>query len=182
MSTPSTHPEHLDRDALLAHLEGLGIHCDRLDHPAVYTCEQADARVAGLAGARTKNLFLRDRKGRRHFLLTIHPEQVIDLVALGLRLDARGIGFASPQRLQRYLGVEPGAVSLLALVNDREHAVELVIDAALWSSPAFQCHPMVNTSTLVVQRQDLERLYADSGHEVLAIQLPERHAHDHSPR
>lgn len=164
----------MGRDALIAHLESMGIGFERLDHPAVYTCDQADEQVIGLAGARTKNLFLRDRKGRRHFLLTIRPDQTIDLAALGQQLGARGIGFASPQRLARHLGVEPGAVSLLALLNDRACAVEPIVDAELWRMSAFQVHPMVNTTTLVVRRDDLERLVAQTGHEVRALELPER--------
>ena len=163
----------MDSEALLGHLAAHGVHYQRRDHPAVFTCDEADRHVQGLVGARTKNLFLRDRKGRRHFLLVIRPEQTIDLAALGERLGARGVGFASPQRLQRHLGVAAGAVSMLALLNDRSNAVEPIVDAALWASDSFLCHPLINTVTLVIRRNDLQALLARSGHSVRAMTLPE---------
>ena len=167
-------PTRMGCEALLAHLSAHGVGYQRRDHCAVFTCDEADRHVQGLPGARTKNLFLRDRKGRRHFLLVIRPDQTIDLAALGERLGARGIGFASERRLERHLGVAAGAVSMLALLNDRSNAVEPIVDARLWASESFQCHPMVNTVTLVIRRDDLQALLERRGHRVRAMTLPER--------
>src|SRR5256885_16007086 len=87
-------------------------------HPPVMTVEASERLVPRLPGAKTKNLFLRDKKGARHFLVTVPHHLAVDLDALGDRLDARRLGFASAERLMQYLGVTPGSVSLLALVND----------------------------------------------------------------
>ena len=105
-----------------------GIRADRIEHPAVMTVEESERLVPPLPGAKTKNLFLRDRKGARHFLVTVAHDHPLDLDALGAVLGAGRLGFASPERLLKHLGVTPGSVSLLALVNDVAHAVEFVID------------------------------------------------------
>ncbi len=84
----------------------------------------------------------------------------------------RRLGFASAERLQKYLGVTPGSVSLLGLVNDEAHAVEFVIDRALWEADAVQAHPLVNTATMVVAHADLERFLAATGHAPRVIDVP----------
>ena len=99
-------------------------------HPPVMTVAESERLVPPLPGAKTKNLFLRDRKGARHFLVTVPHALAVDLAALGEVLDAGRLGFASPDRLLRHLGIAPGSVSLLALVNDTARAVEFVIDRA----------------------------------------------------
>jgi Ala-tRNA(Pro) deacylase len=151
-----------------------GIEYQRQDHPPVYTCEEGLRLVPPLRGAKTKNLFLRDRKGQRHFLVTVGYEKAVDLRALREILGVSKLGFASPQRLERYLGVDPGAVSLLAVVNDTNREVEVIVDEGLWAAEAFQCHPLVNTSTLVVSRDDLCRFLEITGHAVRVLDVPGR--------
>ena len=81
---------------------------------------------------------------------------------------------ASPERLKKYLGVEPGAVTLLGLVEDRDLAVELVFDRAVWAADAIQCHPLLNTSALVLARADVERFLQCTGHEWQVVEVPTR--------
>src|SRR3981189_2812391 len=107
----------------------------RFEHPPVMTVEESERLVPRLPGAKTKNLFLRDRKGARHFLVTLPHDRAADLDALGSTLDAGRLGFPSPRRLAKHLGITPGSVSLLALVNDAAAAVEFVIDRSLWMGP-----------------------------------------------
>ena len=95
-----------------------GIDPARHEHPAVMTVEESKRLVPKLPGAKTKNLFLRDKKGRRHFLVTVPHDVAVDLDALAAALGVSGVGFASAERLQKYLGLKPGSVSLLGLVND----------------------------------------------------------------
>ena len=133
-------------------LESNGIEYQRIDHPPVFTCEEAKRLVPQLAGAETKNLFLRDGKGRQHFLVAVRPEKDVDLRALSISLGTKGLGFASPDRLQRYLGIEPGSVTLLAALNDTTQAVEIIIDEDLWREESLLCHPLVNTSTLLLSK------------------------------
>jgi Ala-tRNA(Pro) deacylase len=151
----------MDLSAFLAHH---GVEAQRFEHPPVMTVEESERLVPRLPGAKTKNLFLRDRKGARHFLVTVAHDVAVDLNALGARLDAGRLGFASAERLQRHLGITPGSVSLLALVNDTVHAVEFVIDRRLWDADAVHAHPLVNTATLVVAHDALERFLVATGH------------------
>jgi len=149
-----------------------GITVARHEHPAVMTVEESERLVPKLPGVKTKNLFLRDRKGRRHFLVTAPHDVAVDLDALGAALDAGRLGFASPERLQKHLGLAPGAVSLLGLVNDDAGAVEFVIDRALWEADAVHAHPLVNTATMVIAHADLVRFLAATGHAPRVVDLP----------
>jgi len=164
-----------DPNALYALLETEGISYRRFDHPAVFTCEEAARLVPAEADAvHTKNLFLRDKKGRRHWLLVTTCAKQVDLRALAPRIGADNLSLGSPERLEKYLGLTPGAVTLLAVVNDRDRAVEVVIDREVWEADALRCHPLVNTTTLVVRRADLERLLGVTGHRPLLIEVPVR--------
>jgi Ala-tRNA(Pro) deacylase len=98
----------------------------------------------------------------------------VDLAALGRLLGVGNVGFASTERLARYLGIEPGAVTILALVNDPSHQVEFYIDRALWEAAAVQAHPLVNTATMLVPHAALERFIAATGHRVNVIDVPRR--------
>jgi Ala-tRNA(Pro) deacylase len=155
-----------------AFLRDHGIAAPRYEHPAVMTCEESDRLVPPLPGARTKNLFLRDKKGARHLLVSVPPERAVDLNALGAALGIGRLGFASAERLQKHLGITPGSVSLLALANDRAGAVEYVIDLALWEADAIQAHPLVNTATMVLTHDDLARFLEATGHAPRVIDVP----------
>jgi len=150
------------------------IEYERHDHPAVFTCEQAERLVPDMPAAKTKNLFLRDRKGRRHFLVVVGYEKAVDLKALTPLLGVRKLGFASPERLKRYLGVDAGSVSILGLMNDADQAVEVIVDEGLWGAEAFRCHPLVNTSTLAISRDDIQRFLQITGHQVRILDVPGR--------
>jgi len=148
------------------------IEYERHDHPAVYTVEEASRLVPALPAAKTKNLFLRDKKGQRHFLLVVPADKRVDLKALPQTVGSNRLSFASAGRLKKYLGVEPGAVTLFAIFNDPAQAVELIIDRSLWLSEAFQFHPLVNTSTLVISRENLKRFIEKTGHEFRLLDIP----------
>jgi Ala-tRNA(Pro) deacylase len=159
----------MDLDAFL---RNHGITAARHSHPPVMTVAESERLVPRLPGAKTKNLFLRDKKGARHFLATVPHDLPVDLNALGSALAAGRLGFASPERLAKHLGVTPGSVSLLALVNDTARAVEFVIDRALWDAPAVQAHPLVNDATMVLTHVELVRFLAATGHAPRVIDVP----------
>ena len=159
----------MDLSVFLAHH---GIEAQRFEHPPVMTVEESERLVPRLPGAKTKNLFLRDKKGVRHFLVTVAHDVAVDLNALGAELGAGRLGFASAERLQRHLAITPGSVSLLALVNDTAHAVEFVIDRRLWSSDAVHAHPLVNSATMVIPHAALERFLAATGHSPRIVDVP----------
>jgi Ala-tRNA(Pro) deacylase len=98
----------------------------------------------------------------------------VDLRALSETIGANRLSFGSAERLKRYLGVAPGAVTLLAVFNDSDHAVSLLVDEDLWQAEAFQFHPLVNTATLVLARQEVARFVELTGHALQLICVPGR--------
>ena len=98
----------------------------------------------------------------------------VNLKALRGILGADKLGMASPERLGKYLGVAPGAVSLLGVLNDAERTVEVVFDRAVWAAKALQCHPLVNKTTLVISRPDVKRLLEKTGHAWRVVEVPAR--------
>lgn len=157
---------------IIAMLREHGINAPYHEHAAVMTVDESERLVPPLPGAKTKNLFLRDKKGQRHFLVTVPHDLAVDLKALGAMIGAGGLGFASPERLRKHLDIAPGSVSLLALCNDTAGAVEFVIDRALWDAPALQAHPLINTATMILSHADLERFVAATGHSPRIVDVP----------
>ncbi|MDJ0781970.1 MAG: prolyl-tRNA synthetase associated domain-containing protein [Desulfosarcinaceae bacterium] len=159
-------------DALCRYLNQHAIPFQRCDHPAVYTCAEADARVPVMPGAKCKNLFLCGDKGRQHLLVVVPADKRVDLKALSHSVGIKNLRFGSPQRLERCLGITPGAVTLLALVNDEDCSVMAVIDEALWSAEALLCHPLVNTSTLCLPLAAVRRFLRATGHTPRIMAVP----------
>ncbi|MEZ4585063.1 MAG: prolyl-tRNA synthetase associated domain-containing protein [Gemmatimonadales bacterium] len=160
---------------LCAFLDDRGIAYRRVDHPAVFTCDEADRLVpAEAVGVQTKNLFLRDKKGRRHWLVVTTCAKPVDLKALAPLIGADNLSLGSPDRLARHLGVTPGAVTLLALVNDPSHAVSLVIDREIWEVDHWRCHPLVNTATLSMPWASVQAFLAAVGHPPETVVVPAR--------
>jgi Ala-tRNA(Pro) deacylase len=164
----------MDTGPFYAFLSEHGIAYQRCDHPAVYTVEEAARLVPALPGAKTKNLFLRDKPGRRHFLVVVPAAKQVDLRVLSEVIGANRLSFGSADRLEQHLGVEPGAVTLLAVFNDPTHAVDLFVDEDLWQAEAFQFHPLVNTSTLVMSRAAVRRFVELTGHRLHVVKVPEK--------
>jgi len=136
----------------------------RIEHPAVYTCAEAELHRPDVPATSTKNLFLCDKKARRFFLAVTSCEKNVKLDALSSQLGVKVLRFASEENLHRLLGVTRGAVTMMGLVNDQEHQIELWIDAGIWQSDYFLSHPLVNTATLVLSKPDLERFFTLTGH------------------
>ena len=154
-------------------LDAHGIAYQRCDHPAVFTVAEVKLHVPPLDGVHTKNLFLRDKKGRRHVLVVVGADTPVDIRALSGLLGLDHLSFGSAERLKKYLGIDPGAVSLLALLNDTSGEVGVCVDRKLWGADALQCHPLVNTTTLVIARDGIERFLAATGHTARVLDVPE---------
>lgn len=161
-------------DELCQFLSQNEIDFQRCDHPPVYTCAEAEALVPAMPGAKSKNLFLCDDKGRRHFLVVVAADKQVDLKALSQALEIKKLRFASPKRLERHLQLTPGAVTLLAVVNDPDHAVAVVIDTEIWHCDALLCHPLVNTSTLSLSMDEIRRLLEVTGHKATVVAVPQK--------
>ncbi len=152
---------------LLAFLDQHQLPYQYTAHPPVYTCEEAERlRPDSLAesAVSTKNLFLCDKKARRFYLAVTDCEAKLDLKWLAKVVGEPKLRFASERNLERLLGVGRGAVTVLGLVNDSEQQVQLWIDAQVWQGAFFLCHPLVNTATVVLSKESLERFFALSGH------------------
>src|SRR5215475_1309106 len=128
---------------LFDRLAQLGIAQRTVEHPPVFTVEEAKALRGDLAGHHVKNLFLRNKK-EEMWLVVALEDRAIDLKRLGEVLAAGRLSFGSPERLKRHLGVEPGSVTPLALINDNVHAVRLALDRALGDGVPVNVHPLVN--------------------------------------
>jgi Ala-tRNA(Pro) deacylase len=155
-------------------LDSLSIPYERYDHAPVFTCEEADAAVPNLAAVQTKNLFLRDKRGRRHILLVTSCAKSVDVKRFAQQIDADHLSFGSAERLEKYLGVTPGSVTVLGLMSDSANAVELCVDADVWRTAMWRCHPLINSVTLVLARGDIERFLAHTGHTPRVLTLEER--------
>tara|TARA_B100000530_G_C15869577_1_gene452815 strand:+ start:415 stop:909 length:495 start_codon:yes stop_codon:yes gene_type:complete len=153
-------------------LDTIEVSYERFDHPAVYTVSEAKKLSPKMDGASTKNLFLRDKKGIRHFLVIVPQDKQVDLKELSSILEASRLSFASPDRMKRYLGIEPGSVSILALVNDPKKTVEVFVDNELWNSETILCHPLVNTSTLAIPRDGIMQFLENTGHTLRLVEVP----------
>ncbi|MCW8998459.1 MAG: hypothetical protein OQK04_07070, partial [Kangiellaceae bacterium] len=112
--------------------------------------------------------------GRRHFLLITAFDRQVDLKKLTKQIQVSRLGFASKERLDKHLGVKPGCVSFLTLINDPEHHVELLVDSAIWDSELFHCHPLVNTETLVIAKKDIETFLKLTGHKASVTTIPDK--------
>ncbi len=147
--------------SVLEHLTKLGIAFERYEHPPVPTVEAAERHWAGIEAAHCKNLFLRNQKGNRHYLVIIAHSKRADLRAVAGQIGDGKLSFASPERLLTHLGVTPGSVSPAGLINDREHHVRVYLDRDLRTAKRISFHPNVNTATLTVSFADFERFLRD---------------------
>ena len=160
------------RTDLMAFLADQGIAASTLDHPAVFRVEDGPGIKDALPGGHTKNLFLKDKKGRL-FLVSAEAHARIDLKRLHERIGASGrLSFGSAELLMEKLGVTPGSVTAFAVINDRAGDVTMVLDATLASGEDVNFHPLINTATLRVSRDDLLAFFRNTGHEPLIVDLP----------
>jgi Ala-tRNA(Pro) deacylase len=160
-------------NSIYTFLDTNNIPYERFDHPAVFTCEQAAEICPQMPGASIKNLFLYDRKTDQHFLVVVGKEKQVDLKQLKFMLGVSNLSFASEERMQKYLGVTPGSVTVLGLINDTTHAVTVIFDNNL-KDKALQCHPLVNTATLAVPFEGIKAFLNLTQHNYDFLDIPTR--------
>jgi Ala-tRNA(Pro) deacylase len=152
-------------------LNELGITYTLHEHPAVYTVEEAQQHAAGIEGLHCKNLFLRDQKGKKHFLVVAENVKPIQVKEVGRKLGAGNLSFASPERLLKHLDLEPGAVSPFGLINDPENKVVLVLDQDLQKTDLISFHPNDNTKTVTLRYEDFQKFVKWTGNTVKVVPL-----------
>ena len=147
-------------------LNALGIAFTRYEHPPVATVEEAEQHWAGIDAMHCKNLFVRNQKGTRHYLIILRHSKKADLRAVADQIGDGKLSFGSPERLMTHLGLTPGSVSPFGLIHDRNHRVRVVIDRDLKSADRVSFHPNINTVTLTIACRDFEKFLADCSNPV----------------
>ena len=152
-------------DQLLAYLDTLGIPHKTVTHPAVFRVDESRELRGQIPGAHTKNLFLRDKKGAVYLVVTLE-DAVIELKSLHRLLGATGrFSFGSAELMRELIAVEPGSVTPFAAINDKGLCVTVVLDAAMMAHQALNFHPLANTGTTTIAREDLVRFLEATGHK-----------------
>jgi len=157
--------------AVRARLAELSISFERFEHPPAARVEDAQPHWASIDATHCKNLFLRNQKGNRHYLLVALATKRVDLRAAAAQIGDGKLSFGSPERLMAHLGVTPGSVSPFGLIHDREHGVRVYLDRDLSARPRISFHPNINTVTYVLALDDFMRFLEASGNEVRWIEV-----------
>jgi len=159
------------REKVLRWLTESGVRYRLTEHPAVYTIDEMIDLGICAQGTVCKNLFLRDAKGRRHFLVMLISDKRADLPNIQEQLGCTRLSFASADRLSRFLGLSQGEVTPLGIINDTDAAVEVVIDRGLVGNPEIGLHPNDNTATVWLSYDDLVMLIKSRGNAIVFIDL-----------
>jgi len=159
------------KQAALDFLDQAGIAYEMMEHAPVFTMEEMDAAGISARGGVCKNLFLRDAKGKQHYLVVVPEEKRVDLASLAERLDSTKLSFASAERLDKYLGVAQGSVSPLGVLNDEGHGVTVAFDRDFKADQKVGIHPNDNTATVWLSFGDLKKAVASLGNPVVEIQI-----------
>lgn len=167
---PAAGRTHAARAGLMDYLGSLGITTTTFEHPAVFTVAESEAVEKAISGGHTKNLFLKDAKGAL-YLITALASTEVDLKGLPKVIGSARLSFGKAELLAEVLGVTPGSVTAFALMNDREHKVRFVLDQALMAYDIINGHPLENTATTSIARDDLLRFIRATGHEPQIVSL-----------
>ena len=163
-----THAPAYDRERLLAWMAEYGITQTTHDHPAVFRVEEGLELKATLPGAHTKNLFLKDKKGRL-WLISARQDTVIDLKRAPALIGSDRLSFGNETLMWETLGVRPGSVTALGIINDTDRRVSFVLDRALWEADIVNFHPLTNTATTALDQAAFRKALRLIGIEPLVV-------------
>ena len=172
---PATNEGRLEKEIRCYDLlDRLGVKFQRIDHEAAMTMEACVEIDKVLDATICKNLLLCNRQCTAFYLLMIPGDKVFKTSVLSKEIGSSRLSFAKPEYMLEYLDITPGSVSVLGLMNDKEHHVELLMDEDVLKGEYFGCHPCINTSSLRIATKDLmEKIIPAMGHEPLFVELPE---------
>jgi Ala-tRNA(Pro) deacylase len=159
------------RAAVYDALDALAIHYQSYEHAPVFTGEEAAIHWKDIPGAAVKNLFLRNKKGNRHYLVILGIDKEADLRSLAKLIGDDRLSFGSPERLMAHLGVTPGSVSPFGLINDATRAVQVMVDQDLQHAERLIFHPNDNTASLTISGADFKRFLEARGNVVRWVRL-----------
>ena len=154
-----------------AALDALGIAYQSFEHPAVFTSEEAHVHWRDLPGIRCKNLFLRNKKGDRHYLVIVPVSKRVDLKDLVRALGDDRLSFGSPDRLMAELGLTPGSVSPFGLLNDPDGSVMVIVDEDLRGADGLIFHPNINTASVVISWEGFQRFLRSRSNTVRYVRI-----------
>lgn len=157
-----------DRDQFLAWLDQQGIVHNTVEHAAVFRVEEGLELKAGMPGAHTKNLFLKDKKGRL-WLVSARQDTMIDLKRLDRVIGSARLSFGNAELMTEVLGLTPGSVTALGLVNDPDHRVTFVVDRHLWEADIVNFHPLLNTATTGLDQAGFRQFLRVIGVEPMVV-------------
>ena len=152
-------------------LDRMGIVYTAHEHPPIFTGEEAAEHWKDVSGVGIKNLFLRNKKGDRHYLVILAVDKQADLRQLVKVIGDDRLSFGSPDRLMSHLGVTPGSVSVFGLLHEGSHAVQVIVDADLRSADRLIFHPNDNRASVSISFQDFERFLASRPNTVKWLRL-----------
>jgi Ala-tRNA(Pro) deacylase len=155
---------------LFARFKELGIETTTIEHPPLNTVEESQNLRGDLPGGHCKNLLLRDKKKRNWLIVTLE-DKAVDLKSLPDKIGAGRLSFASADRLWEYLAVKPGSVTPFALINDPEQKVQVVLDEDMLAHDLLNYHPLENTATTAIKRDDLLKFINACGHLAMTVKI-----------
>lgn len=155
----------------LKYLNEKGIVYKLYEHEAVFTCEAADRVCAMIPGMMCKNLFLVDRKSGKFYLVTLPVPKRLDIKGLTKKLGESSMRFGTPEELMAKLGLLPGSVSPLGLINNEEKDVTFIVDGEVAKADMISIHPNVNTASLTIDRENFRKLVTTFGNKALLFEL-----------
>lgn len=159
------------KDEIYEILRANDIEFETVDHPPVHTMEEMEREISRDISDIAKNAFLRDEKKKHWYLVVVQKDKSIDMAKLKDAIGSTRLSFARPDYLMERLGVEPGAVSPLALLNDKEHIVEVIMDEDMAKKDMIGVHPCDNTATVFMKYKDLEKLIKANGNSIRKVKV-----------
>ncbi|MEK7571236.1 MAG: prolyl-tRNA synthetase associated domain-containing protein [Patescibacteria group bacterium] len=152
-------------------LDTLRISYKKIEHSAVFTVEEANTIDRDITAGHSKNLFLKNKKGTAYYLVVVQSDKRVDLKQLANTLAESKLSFASPEKLQEYLGLTPGSVSPFGLINNTKHDVTVIIDKDLVQQEKVAFHPNINIATLVISVEDFQKFLGWAGNKIRYLSL-----------
>ncbi len=170
---PETNEGRLEKEIRVYDmLDKLGVTYQRVDHEAAFTMEACEEIDKTLQAMTCKNLFLCNRQKTNYYLLLIPGDKVFKTKELSKQIGSARLSFGSPEAMEEMLGVTPGSATIMGLMNDPEHKVQLLVDEDVLQAEYFGCHPCVNTSSLRLKTEDVfGKVLEHLGHEMVKVQL-----------
>lgn len=153
-------------------LDSLGVNYQRIDHEAAMTMEACELIDRALDATICKNLFLCNRQMTAFYLLMIPGDKIFKTKELSHQIGSSRLSFADAEYMEKYLDITPGSVSVMGLMNDKEHHVQLLVDEDVLKGEYIGCHPCINTSSLRIPTRDvIEKIIPAMGHEMRIVSL-----------